>query len=86
MDDDHAAGIYSLDTVMVQLDDEDNATLVGLLHVHDTEANGMVIKHQVRYRLPSPPLDPPTDTSGTLVPQSLLRSLCSSCLALAFSC
>ena len=54
MDDDHAAGIYSLDTVMVQLDDEDNATLVGLLHVHDTEANGMVIKHQVRHRLPSP--------------------------------
>lgn len=38
-------GILSIDTVMVQVDDEERATLVALEHCHDTETSGMVSKH-----------------------------------------
>lgn len=45
MDEGTSEGILSIDTVMAQADDEDHASLMCILHCHDTESSGMALKH-----------------------------------------
>jgi len=51
-------GMLSLDTVMVQLDDAETATLVGMLHAFEVAGSGMVAEHSwVRMTLCKQPAD-----------------------------